>query len=130
MTGIHQATHRDQPVVCVSCGRKVARRMRGQRYCSAQCRDRGRGRSRKALFNLDTGVPATPLKKHSKVKGLASTKSGPRAGICAPARVIQTECYAGCVWQRVTSRDGVVVQVTKLSREGRSRAGARVAGQN
>ena len=45
-----QASRRDAPVICANCGRKVLRRLRGQRLCSARCRDRGRGRSRKAFL--------------------------------------------------------------------------------
>ena len=37
-----QAARRDAPVVCPTCGRRVKRQMRGQLYCSARCRDRGR----------------------------------------------------------------------------------------
>jgi hypothetical protein len=45
-----QATRRDAPVVCPTCGRRAERQMRGQCYCSARCRERGRKRSRKAFF--------------------------------------------------------------------------------
>ena len=36
------ASRRDQVVVCDRCGARVERRMRGQRFCSARCRERAR----------------------------------------------------------------------------------------
>jgi hypothetical protein len=47
------AARRDEPVTCAACGRKVQRRMRGQRYCSARCRENDRGRVRKAFLVQD-----------------------------------------------------------------------------
>ena len=79
---------RNAPVMCASCGRKVERRMRGQRYCSARCRDRGRGRSRKALLGHDTGAPATPPKKAGQFNDLqdGKTRSNPSAN--APLNIL------------------------------------------
>jgi len=61
-----QAARRDAPVVCPTCGRRVKRQMRRQRYCSARCRDRGRKRSRKAFLDTDTRAPSTPHKSASR----------------------------------------------------------------
>jgi hypothetical protein len=66
------AARRDEPVRCAACGRKVQRRMRGQRYCSARCRENGRGRVRKA----DTGAPTTPVNKCSNINSLEAAKNG------------------------------------------------------
>jgi hypothetical protein len=69
-TTLVQASRRDAPVICANCGRKVLRRMRGQRFCSARCRDRGRGRSRKAarprppLKNDLSSMACTRQKRH------------------------------------------------------------------
>ena len=44
------ALHRDQDVVCASCGRTVTRKSRQQRYCSIRCKEKRRGRVRKAFL--------------------------------------------------------------------------------
>jgi hypothetical protein len=75
MTEPHNA-RRDAPVICKNCGRKVTRKMRGQRYCSPKCCDRGRGRTRKVLVGGDTGAPGTPPKKDSENRFLRGAKSG------------------------------------------------------
>jgi hypothetical protein len=101
-TTLVQASRRDAPVICANCGRKVLRRMRGQRFCSARCRDRGRGRSRKAFLGNDTRAPTTPTKKRLKFNGLHPTKTASNTDICGPARVIEAECFAGRSWQWAT----------------------------
>jgi hypothetical protein len=65
-----QAIRRDAPVMCPICGRSVQRLMRGQRFCSSRCRDRGRKRCRKVFLGTNTGAPATPHKSESKNNGL------------------------------------------------------------
>jgi hypothetical protein len=79
------AARRDEPVTCAACGRKVQRRMRGQRYCSARCRENDRGRVRKAFLGQGTGAPTTPVKKFSKINELEAAKTGSGTGIRAPA---------------------------------------------
>jgi len=111
---LHQASRRDQPVVCATCGRKVARRMRGQHYCSARCRDRGRGRSRKAFLGKDTRAPATPVKNTHDLKVLGTVKKRSSNAPVSLARVIQIECFDPHHWEQVTSPDGVTVQVAQL----------------
>jgi hypothetical protein len=93
---MERASRRDEPVVCASCGRKTARRMRGQRYCSAQCRERGRGRVRKAFLGRDTGAPATPHENANVSRGLQRHKSrsyplANAARIIGPRIVLDTE---------------------------------------
>ncbi len=107
------ARRRDEPVVC-TCGRKVERRMRGQRYCCARCRDRGRERSRKAFLGRDTRAPATPVKSSSKINRLRSINEPSRPPKVSLARVIQIECFDPHDWETVTSPDGVTVQVAQL----------------
>ena len=97
-----QASRRDAPVICANCGRKVLRRMRGQRFCSARCRERGRERSRKAYLGQDTRPPTTPTKKAVRFNGLNWAKIGSSKGVCGPARVIEAECFAGRSWQWAT----------------------------
>jgi hypothetical protein len=46
------ASRRDEPVTCASCGRKVERKMRGQRFCSARCRQ-GHSRAREPHENRE-----------------------------------------------------------------------------
>ena len=79
------ATRRDEPVTCAACGRRVQRRMRGQRYCSARCREKNRGRVRKAFLGHDTRAPTTPIKKYSSINGLEDVQTGASTGIPAPA---------------------------------------------
>lgn len=107
---------RDQPVICETCGRKVERRMRGQRYCKPRCRDRGRGRSRKAFLGKDTRAPASPTKISSASSDLqrAKTPSSSKAKVSL-ARVIQVEIIDRHHWEERTSPDGVKVWVAQLS---------------
>jgi hypothetical protein len=70
------SAHRNSPVVCAVCGKRTERRMRGQRYCCARCRERGRSRSRKAFLGPCTGAPATPLKSSNEINPLPRQKTG------------------------------------------------------
>lgn len=110
------ASRRDQPVICETCGRKVERRMRGQRYCKPRCRGRGRGRSRKAFLGKDTRAPASPTKISSASSDLqrAKTPSSSKAKVSL-ARVIQVEIIDRHHWEERTSPDGVKVWVAQLS---------------
>jgi hypothetical protein len=111
------ASRRDEPVVCESpgCGRKVERRMRGQRFCSSRCRDRARGRSRKAFLGKDTRAPTSPTKFRNKVKNLQAIDD--RSSLTKSAllaRVIQVECVEPHRWTEKVSPDGVKVWVAQL----------------
>jgi hypothetical protein len=83
-----QATRRDAPVVCPTCGRRAERKMRGQRYCSTRCRDRGRKRSRKAFLGTDTGAPATSHKSPSKNNALQRWKKRSSLFANAPLNIL------------------------------------------
>jgi hypothetical protein len=109
------ASRRDQPVVCESCGAKVERRMRGQRFCSSRCRDRARGRSRKAFLGKDTRAPTTPTKFRPKVNDLQAINDGssPRKEALL-ARAIQVERIYPHQWMEKVGPDGVKVWVAQL----------------
>ena len=81
-------THNNSPVICASCGKRVARKGRIQRYCSARCRDRGRGRSRKALLGHGTGAPATAHKSASDINALQRAKPRPSPYTNAPLNIL------------------------------------------
>jgi hypothetical protein len=70
--------HRDAPVICGACGRRVARKSRQQRYCSDRCReyDKGQRRVRKPLLALDTRMSPNPLFLSNKNNNLRGAKSG------------------------------------------------------
>jgi hypothetical protein len=104
------ALRRNEPVVCVNCGRRVARHSRRQIYCSPRCKERGRGRVRKAFMGVDTGAPTIPPKNTNLTNGLQATKS--RSSLINNA--IQTEFFGGGKWVRVISPDDVAVDVTRL----------------
>jgi hypothetical protein len=109
------ASRRDQAVVCESCGAKVERRMRGQRFCSSRCRDRARRRSRKPFLGKDTRVPATPAKFCKKSKNLQAINDGSTpAKKALLARAIQVECIDSHQWMEKVSPDGVKVWVAQL----------------
>ena len=115
----HGAPRRDTPVICLSCGRTVARKARQQRYCSDRCRERGRDRSRKtaveALKNAPryphSGAPTDPLKNINKHNGLQ-----PREGGSSIPRSLlhEIEVFSGRRWRSVISSDGVACEVSTL----------------
>jgi hypothetical protein len=80
--------HNNSPVICASCGKRVARNGRTQRYCSARCRDRGRGRGRKALLGQDTRAPATPHKSASNINALQGAKTRSSSFENAPLNIL------------------------------------------
>jgi hypothetical protein len=89
--------------------------MRGQRFCSARCRERARGRSRKAFLGKDTRTPTTPAKFRSKANNLPAIidESSP-AKSALFARAIQVECFDPHQWVETVSPDGVKVWVAQL----------------
>jgi hypothetical protein len=109
------ASRRDQVVVCESCGERVERRMRGQRFCSTRCRDRARGRSRKAFLGKDTRVPTSPARFRNKCNNLPAIidESSPAKSVLL-ARAIQVECFYPHQWAQKVSPDGVKVWVAPL----------------
>ncbi len=106
----HLASRRDSMVICATCGRKVLRQMRAQKYCSPRCRELSRKRSRKAHLGPDTGAPATPTKKQRKTNDLQRTES--RSHLIAFIK--WSEFIEGRPWERVVSPHGVVCYVTRV----------------
>jgi hypothetical protein len=106
--------YRDAPVVCPRCGRVVTRKARQQVYCSTQCRERGKERSRKAFLGQDTGAPPNPPKKVNGFNALQTRKSRSSISLQAPHRVVEPEIFGGRAWRQVTSPDGVVCEVSTL----------------
>src|SRR6516162_6315995 len=108
-------SRRDQAVVCESCGAKVERRMRGQRFCSARCRDQVRGRSRKAFLGRGTRAPTTPAKFRKNANNLHAIidESSPAKNALL-SRAIQVECFYPHQWVEKVSPDGVKVWVAQL----------------
>jgi hypothetical protein len=102
--------HRDEPVACVNCGRRVARRSRRQIYCSPRCKERSRERVRKGFMGVDTGAPTNPSKNTNLANGLQPQESRSRL----INNAIHTEFFGGGKWERVMSPDGVAVDVTRL----------------
>jgi hypothetical protein len=109
-----KAVRRDAPVPCPVCGRSVERRARQQRFCSAQCKEKGRTRVRKNFLGRDTGAPTNPPKKSRNVNNVQGAKSGSRGRISGPARVIAIECFDGREWTQTVSTDGVACEVGVL----------------
>jgi hypothetical protein len=99
------AARRDEPVTCAACGRKVQRRMRGQRYCSARCRENDRGRVRKAFLAHDTRAPTTPVKKCSSINDLQPARTGSSTATRVPAALRGRSCDINdLMWDRMTLR--------------------------
>jgi hypothetical protein len=82
------SARRDAPVVCTACGKTAKRKMRGQLYCSARCRENGRKRIRKAHLGQDTGAPATPLKSLNEISSLQGRKMGSSLFANAPLNIL------------------------------------------
>ena len=108
------ASRRDSLVTCESCGRRVERQMRGQKYCSARCRDLGRGRCRKKFLGQDTGAPTTPTRKARVFNELDWAQKQSSGGIVGPQAVIETECFAPYQWRDEISPGGVPIKVTRF----------------
>jgi hypothetical protein len=104
------ALHRDQDVVCASCGRTVTRKSRQQRYCSIRCKEKRRGRVRKAFLGVDTRATANPPKKAHVSNELQAPESQSRL----INNAAQIEFFGGGHWQQVVSPDGIATHVTRL----------------
>jgi hypothetical protein len=114
MTGRPQIVRRDR-LACAGCDREIVRRAKQQRYCSARCRNRevGRRRVRKAYLGTDTGAPAHPPKKASKLKALRRAKTLSSTRILAPAHVLAVEVFDRG-WQPAISSSGVAIETSRL----------------
>jgi hypothetical protein len=116
-----QAPLRDAPVVCQLCGRRVARRMRGQKYCTKRCRQKANYANKVARGDFLTRTiarPTSPPKKLRNLNALRVIKTRSATLIIGPADVLTIEVFGGRTWQSATSSDGVATQVSRL----RSRA--------
>jgi endogenous inhibitor of DNA gyrase (YacG/DUF329 family) len=77
-----QVTHRDAPVTCRACGKRVPRKGRSQAYCSRRCRQRAYW-DRKAIAKIsatvthDTGRSTTPHKLPNNINVLGGRKWRP-----------------------------------------------------
>jgi hypothetical protein len=111
-----KASRRDAPVVCPVCERHVARRMRGQRYCSRRCRQRANYAEKVARGDFSTGtiaLPTTPQKLDNKFKALQRAKRLSSHRITAPARVLVVEVF-GRDWQHAISSGGVAIEISRV----------------
>jgi hypothetical protein len=85
--------------------------MRGQRFCSFRCRDRARGRSRKAYLGRDTRASITPAKANNLPAIIDESSPAKNA---LRLRVIRVEYFDSHQWAEKISPDGVKVWVTQL----------------
>ena len=108
------ALHRDAPVICANptCGRRVKRRSRRQKYCSSRCGQMARHYTVKPVLGRDAPDDRNPPKKVKVSNGLQAAKS--KSDLIRNA--VQTEFIAGHHWERVVSPDGIVAFVTQLRR--------------
>jgi|SRR5215472_7429386 len=117
MSAALQVSRRDEPVICASCGRQVARQARQQRFCSTRCRDAARTRIR---------APATTLAPVKNNERTAVFAHGPpekpnvinraQIRIRAPRHVLDVEMWGGRPWQDAVSGGGVAIQISRLRR--------------
>jgi hypothetical protein len=111
---------RDQPVICLGCGRQVERHARQQKYCCTECRKGVESAELQPARSRDTRPvkqivvrasngfgPDEPPEKANDFRSL-------QKGVFGPARVIAVEIFAGRAWQEVVSHDGVRAQVSVL----------------
>jgi hypothetical protein len=85
---------RNGKVKCAACGKSVARKMPGQRYCSKRCRQRS-SREKLAAYALKrsprypySGDATTPHKSASNFNGLQKRKSGSSVYFDAPLNIL------------------------------------------
>ncbi len=94
------ALRRDEPVNYAKCGKRIKRRMSGQKYCSRICCERSRERCRKG----DDARAAAAQRRASDIWPY----------------VIDTECFTGREWKSVVSPDGIQTWVTRFRTEPRN----------
>jgi DNA-directed RNA polymerase subunit RPC12/RpoP len=59
------SSHNDSPVICASCGRRVVRKGRTQRYCSAGAVIAAVVALERPFWDGHTGAPATPINQQA-----------------------------------------------------------------
>ena len=124
------ADRRDAVVICPSCGKRIARKARQQRFCSVKCRQRGAYAQKVArgAFSgrrgIDTRLSTKPPKIVNKSNGLQPAKLGSSPRIIAPRRVIEAEIISGRHWCPVVSASGIACEVAVLRLRTRWNGGA------
>jgi len=114
-----QAGRRDEPVICQYCGRKVRRKMRGQRYCSRRCRQKAHYAEKVARGDFSSfptrtiARPTSPPKNQCVFNELQWPKSRSSAHIVGPAAVLAIELF-NRAWECVVSTEGVPVEIARL----------------
>lgn len=108
------ALHREAPVICANptCGRRVKRRSRRQKYCSDRCRQVAHHYAAKSALGEDTRDDRNPRRNINVSNVMPTAKS--ETDLIRNA--LQTELFAGREWERVVSPDGVEAFVTQLRR--------------
>jgi hypothetical protein len=115
MNAALKASRRDAPVRCATCGRKVERRARQQRFCSSRCRQKANYAEKVARGDFSTHTfarPTNPPKKDRKFKALQRAKMLSSHRILAPAHVLGIEVF-GRVWNPACS-GGVPIESSRL----------------
>jgi hypothetical protein len=116
------ALHRNDPVICVRCGRDVPRRARQQKFCSNRCREATKERSRKTGVDAKkvggryptTSAPPNPPKRVNSFNVLRTPKTQSRLSQKLRRQVIETEIFGGREWQPGVSSGGVAYEVSRL----------------
>jgi hypothetical protein len=89
-----RVAHRNAPVTCACCGRKVKRQMRGQRYCSKRCRQRASREKlaadepKKSARYPYSGDATTPQKSVSDIKALQAAKTRLSSRATGPLNIL------------------------------------------
>ena len=112
------ALHREQPVICAnpSCGRRVKRRSRRQKYCCDRCRQMAHHYAVKPASGKEIGDDRSTLKNVNVSNGLRRAKS--RSDLIRS--VWQSELIDVFEWERVVSPDGIDAFVAQRRRPSHS----------
>src|SRR5262245_1775868 len=112
-----RALRRDAPVICLSCGRQVARQARQQRFCSPRCKEKGRARAPAPAG----GTTTAPTKNNERTAVFAhgpleklNVINRAQIRIRAPRHVLDVEMWGGRPWQDAVSSGGIAIQVSRL----------------
>jgi hypothetical protein len=103
-----------ETVTCSSCGRRVKRQARQQRFCSRRCRQKANYVEKVARGDFSTRTiarPTNPPKKRNKFKALQRAKLLSSHPVLAPARVLAIEVFAR-PWQEAISSAGIAIEVS------------------
>jgi hypothetical protein len=103
-------------LACGSCGKRIERRARQQRFCSRRCRQKANYAEKVARGDFSTHTiarPTNPPKKDRKFKTLQRVKSLSSCRILGPARVLATEVFNRS-WEGAVSSAGIAIQVSRI----------------